>query len=402
MPESDVVVGGEFITHFATRRVTPPEPSIGPNSPGLVDEGDLVYNASGESVAGLISLSAVRQIPGSQVSLTVKPAARYRLKAGSPRVIIAGNVWPLNGTGNFRTFIMPDYDVDDIEAEFERVYPVRSGMEGVTVIQKEAPAGDYVEFVINPPAGSILVGDTYLRVNGQPDAASFYCPAGGPYRYYVPNLPPDNFEAVITAVFSQLNPNEYQVIITPAANGYISAVPAHGPGGTVTVKAKGAPGYRLKAGSLKANGSPVSMSAGVETGGYIESTGTITLDGNKRISAEFERAPAVNVVFSGYTEEWFDLRQGGQSLSPAGGSFTVTVSPGPGREVIMWRLDGVDITARIPNLNSVVFSAQKIMDYTAGPLPAPGEHVAVAVAGPASGTDADGHYTKTVYFTVTD
>jgi hypothetical protein len=215
---------------------------------------------------------------GTTVTLTVKPAAGYRLKDGSLTV----NGGAIAGT----TFTMPGANVT-VSAVFEPIpegagpeYAVKVGEftnGSVTAGRAKARAGVSVTLTVNADAGYGLKAGT-LKVTGADGGAVAVTGSGTTYTFTMPG----SDVTVSGAEFEKLSGGVYTVGIEPPQNGTINANPASAEAGTtITLTVTANTTWKLQ-------GNPTVTKAG---GGAV----TVTNSGN---TYTFDM-PAANVTVSG-------------------------------------------------------------------------------------------------------
>lgn len=190
---------------------------------------------------------------GEPVNVTVTPNIGYRLKAGTLKVNgieIADN-----------EFLMPA-SVATITAEFEPIeynITIASVEHGaITASKTTATIGEAVRITVTPSSGYRLVTGS-LKVNGMTTGTTFIMGAA---------------DAVISAQFEAI---VYDVVARSTPNGYVNADKTTAiVGELVNISVIPVMGYRLRAGSLKVNGDPIT------DGSFTMPSATVV------ISAEFE------------------------------------------------------------------------------------------------------------------
>jgi hypothetical protein len=216
-----------------------------------------VYNiAVTPSANGTVTASAAAAMAGETVALTVNPAFGYGLKPGT--LLANDGAVEISGSGESYSFVMPGMDVQ-ITAEFVSlavpvynivVIPspngtvtasVATAMEGETVTLTVSPAPGYG---LKP--GTLLVNDGAVEISG----------SGVSYSFVMPGM-----DVQITAEFVSLAAPVYNIVVTPSANGTVTASVATAmEGETVALTVSPAPGYSLKPGTLLANDGAVEIS----------------------------------------------------------------------------------------------------------------------------------------------
>jgi hypothetical protein len=247
---------------------------------------------------------------GTKITLTIIPAAGYRLKEESLKYNDGGSDVSITET----SFVLPAADVT-VTAEFETIpadnyaVTIASLTNGnLVAVPLDGPEGTKITLTIIPAAGYRLKEESLKYNDGDSDVSitgtSFDLPAA---------------DVTVTAEFETIPAGNYAVTIAALTNGSVTAAPHYGPEGTtITLTVAPAAGYKLQEGSLKYNdgGSDVS----------ITGTGFDLPAADVTVTAEFETVNyAVNIAA---------LTNGSVTAAPDNGlmgtEITLTVTPASG------------------------------------------------------------------------
>jgi hypothetical protein len=193
-------------------------------------------------IHGTVEADLAEAAAGVTITLTTAPEAGYALKADSLKV--NNGAISLSGTGPY-TFAMPAADVT-VTAEFEAVpYSVTiDDLENGSVSPNttSAAVGTTVSLTVTPALGYGLKADS-LKVNNGAVSLS----GTGPYTFAMPAG-----DATVSAAFEKVS---YNVTIGSLTNGDISSSMQKATiGETIILTVTPGIGYKLKAGTLKVNG----------------------------------------------------------------------------------------------------------------------------------------------------
>jgi hypothetical protein len=239
MPAGEVTVNGRFT----------------PNDPGKTEHTvspPVLMN-------GTVTAYPAETIEGIPVALTVSPAAGFRLKPGTLTYSCSDSGVtdePIPGPSHDSSYVftMPDGDVT-FTAEFDPLYTVMSGHH-VSVGKDQfsfsssldAGKDDTVYVKASPPAGKVLTGLEYIKTDSTVVPIST---VSAPYSF---SMPDDNI--TVRAVFGFIADYEYTITIDPLlTHGSLTPdVWSAEENDLVTITVTPAPGWDLKAGSLRYSG----------------------------------------------------------------------------------------------------------------------------------------------------
>jgi formylglycine-generating enzyme required for sulfatase activity len=198
---------------------------------------------------GSIGVAPGYSAPGVPIVLTVIPDTDYRLKPGSLRYWKDGEANnPVILADTAISFPMPDTHVW-VSGEFEAlpiykvtVAPLQNGR--IVPSPDKGYPGTEIVLQVSPDPNYKLKQDSLKYT----DAAGKTTDITDPGRKFI--LPEGG--ATVSAAFDPLPPNTYTVRVGTLTNGRITVTPEHGPENTpITLTVQSAPGYRLKAGTLR-------------------------------------------------------------------------------------------------------------------------------------------------------
>jgi hypothetical protein len=320
-----------------------------------------------ETASGTITADPKSGTVGTTITLTVTPNEGYVLKAGSVTVNAAGgSAVTVTGSGTSYTFAMPAAAVT-VSAVFEA--------------QEAPPPQQYTVTVTAPTHGTITANpvkaaaeaaitltvtpDTTWKIQGLPKVtregggAVTVTGSGTAYSFA---MPADN--VTVSAVFEaqEAPPPQYTVTVAATPHGTISANPTTAAAGTtIALTVTPGAGYVLKAGSVKANDTPVTVTG--TSGAFTMPAADVTVTG------EFEAEV--------YPVQIGNLTNGEITASPttaaAGTTITLTVTL-----ETTWKLQGKPTVTGVGTVNGsgleytftmpkagVTVTAQFVPDYTA-------------------------------------
>jgi hypothetical protein len=234
---------------------------------------------------GVLSADPAQGEEGTPVTLTATPEQGYVLKSGSLKAENAdGRELLLEGSGNTYSFAMPGADVR-VSAEFEALPDGYHAVHipffahgGITASPASAPAGAAIALTVNAAEGYALKEGS-LAVADAEGVSVAVTGEGTAYAFVMPGT-----EATVAAEFEALGDGVYSVSIAQTRGGTITANPAKAEPETVVIlTVTPAEGYRLKEGSLKANGGDLAGSGPTLTFFMPQS--------HVKVTAEFELLP---------------------------------------------------------------------------------------------------------------
>jgi hypothetical protein len=229
---------------------------------------------------------------GADIAFAVYPAQGFRQKPQSPAV--NGGEVPLRGSGPLYSFTMPAGEAL-ISAEFEQVpagtwtITVSPDLSGGYIIPSRSTAleGEAVILTVNADAGFRLKENSLKLNNGAVSYTEYQMGpsmSGAVYTFAMPAA-----HVHISAEFEAAPAGAYTVSLYPGISGgtVISSRSSAEAGTSIALYIRPDPGYRLKAGSLRAGGVSFQSYQGV-TAYY-----TFTMPASDiTVSAEFEALPA--------------------------------------------------------------------------------------------------------------
>jgi hypothetical protein len=246
-----------------------------------------IYSVTVSPLAnGKVSASLDSAAEGTEVTLTVSPAAGYRLAEGGLTVTGAnGGAVAVSNTVPY-TFTMPASHVT-VAAAFEdlppdlfsiTVSPLANGT--VSASHENAAEGTEVTLTVSANAGYLYTADSLAVTDGDGGAVA------------VSNTVPCTFEmpASNVTVAAQFTAISYAVTVSAMTNGSVTANPPSAAEGTeVTLTVSPAAGFRLAAGSLTvipATGAAITPNGTGNTWKFTMPSGDVT------VAAAFEALPA--------------------------------------------------------------------------------------------------------------
>ncbi len=225
--------------------------------------------------AAVITPSTTSAAAGTTVTLYIEPAAGYTLKSvtvkkGSDNVSVSG-------TGNTRTFTMPDGNVTysaELEANQYKVNISSVTGGSVTANPTQCAVGSTVTISASASSGYQLTGVKVYGPNNELVKES----TDSSFTFPMPA-----YNVTVKATVKKVN----TITVTTPTHGTVTASATSAIAGTqVTLTATPADGYKLK--SLAVNGSAITVSG---------NSGTFTMpDAAATITATFEYEPVVYVV----------------------------------------------------------------------------------------------------------
>jgi hypothetical protein len=358
--------------------------------------------ASATMANGTLLLNKSSAQMGDTVTVTVNPAATYRLKAGS---------LVFNGTGYSNVGITAGGPVDYtftmvpanlvVSAQFEEIPDLNITFPGFgpQTVNLTSTAANLAKehndiLTVSLQAGQTAAGWT---LDGDIIMAGTQPFTGSSRQFRAVDLS-EGIHYISVAVSSGGKPYSNEVIFRVTGAVYYTVQSAAGiSNGTLSFNAASAPqgaqvvvtpapgtGHRLKAGTLEYSGGGVTNQA-ISGPPY-----TFAMPpGDVTVTAQFELIPVLSVTFTGFGDESITLSPAGSRMSKAqNDTLTVTATPQSGQTIAGWTLDGEFIMEEAQPFtgSSRQFRA---VDLSVG------EHyVAVAL------TQGETPYSKEIHFTV--
>lgn len=157
----------------------------------------------GDPEHGTVTISPEdMHIVGHTITLTITPDEGYRLESISAQNCITNEAVELSGTGNTRTFTMPDADVrlhaTFVPATAHKITAAKPDGGTVTLSKESALAGDEVTVTLAPSEGYELTSVSATDATGKAVALSG---TGSTRTFVMPDA-----DVTLTAVFTQTAP----------------------------------------------------------------------------------------------------------------------------------------------------------------------------------------------------